>query len=246
MRSPASPPPSRSAWPGPGWAAAGCAARNRQDSGRSDKGKGYLRARLALGDLHHAAAASGALQFGRLARPDLQAQPRGQTTWGAWPVRQAAETIRLDSRDGLPLGERSLCGRTSELARAEISAVCRRNCVSRCLGFRVCWVHCTSPIQNSSRSLLLVDFGGLLIVSALECLVSFRMKRLIDRENRGQCVHCGYDLRATPDRCPECGTIPTGATSGNLTPLPSAHCDLFRPRKGQSASEASAQHQIQQ
>jgi uncharacterized paraquat-inducible protein A len=46
-------------------------------------------------------------------------------------------------------------------------------------------------------------------------VINIKRRRWWQRYYAGQCVRCGYDLRATPDRCPECGVVPF-----NLKKLP--------------------------
>ena len=60
--------------------------------------------------------------------------------------------------------------------------------------------------------------GVLPLVRAAGWYAGRRRARLA---GRGVCVHCGYDLRATPergggllDRCPECGRVPAPAEVG--------------------------------
>jgi hypothetical protein len=46
-----------------------------------------------------------------------------------------------------------------------------------------------------------------------DVLLIRRRRRRGRRLAAGLCVRCGYDLRASPERCPECGAIPATANS---------------------------------
>src|SRR4051794_9139122 len=64
---------------------------------------------------------------------------------------------------------------------------------------------------------------GIAFLSALPFVVISAVKhRKTDRRQHRSannlCIHCGYDLRATPNRCPECGRVPVAPRTRHMPP----------------------------
>lgn len=87
------------------------------------------------------------------------------------------------------------------------------------LGFRArSFANCTLAPQFAGASpstgwRAQAPHWALYIVLGMLCAVRFavpfmRWRRARIRTRTGLCLLCGYDLRATPDRCPECGSVP--------------------------------------
>jgi hypothetical protein len=68
-------------------------------------------------------------------------------------------------------------------------------------GYAYPWRSCVAP-----------DWSLVSAFAVLPAIVAFRQIRAVRRRRHrsrlGLCPACGYDLRASPERCPECGVAP--------------------------------------
>ena len=55
-------------------------------------------------------------------------------------------------------------------------------------------------------------------IAVLPPLVNGKAHGYLRQILAGCCANCGYDLRATPGRCPECGKIPRSGDEGGSVP----------------------------
>ena len=65
--------------------------------------------------------------------------------------------------------------------------------------------------ERKTRSIAAPYWFLFFLTGSLSASRVFSYLRRRRHQRLGRCPNCSYDLRATPDRCPECGTIPAKA-----------------------------------
>jgi hypothetical protein len=73
-------------------------------------------------------------------------------------------------------------------------------------GFGYAWREFPPSSMRPTRRFILLPWWFIVCTPASAwVLVATRSFKQVWRKSRKSCAACGYDMRATPDRCPECG-----------------------------------------
>ena len=67
--------------------------------------------------------------------------------------------------------------------------------------------HELPPYDVAANAVWVPDWFVALLLLTAPVLYLNKRRTIRHREQTGLCGHCGYDLRATAERCPECGTF---------------------------------------
>lgn len=141
----------------------------------------------------------------------------GNSYWiGSAPRRFMLVATRFDTGypNDLPLGApREVTHRTRHFCREERPAQGFADWASPTtyptrygFGFMNRRVELSSHTREHVRALILPHWLVLVLATVPTGMFSLRLIRRGRCTSRGECAACGYDLRATPERCPECGT----------------------------------------
>jgi hypothetical protein len=79
------------------------------------------------------------------------------------------------------------------------------------LGFGLHWRTTGPPTKAKQERVIVLPIWCLILLTAAMPIQCYRLARgrwlHEKRRGLGLCERCGYDLRATPERCPECGAV---------------------------------------
>jgi hypothetical protein len=76
------------------------------------------------------------------------------------------------------------------------------------------------PRRPSYREVFAPTWAVVVALFTPICILTARRALRLRRIYLGACPHCDYDLRATPERCPECGAVPSGTRRPRVTVPP--------------------------